>query len=213
MPVPAPSIQPSQPDYGAAEQRLLPQVEKGQQAVTEAYQKTEPAVEQARQGLTQELQQPSPAAPKLQDIPQYQPRQGTAQDINLFAGLLTAFASLASLRTREPLTAALNAAGAGMEGLHKGQLDQAKLEMEQFDKQMASAMRENEKTLAQYKAIIDSKKYTLSQKQAMLAVATSARDDAVAHAINERDGPMGMMKLMASLQDGAGAAETTAITC
>lgn len=136
-------------------------------------------VEARRDILQGELEKPMPEAPKLHDMPQFQPRQLSGEELTLFGGIAMALAGLGTKAMRGDLTMALNAAGSAMKGFNEGNLQQAKLDIENFQMKMREVIAQNHKMSEEYRAIIENRKLSLQQKEQMLRVAASSRDDQV----------------------------------
>lgn len=134
------------------------------------------------ESIQQEAITPPPAPPQLQSLPVFQPREITGQEKTQFAGVVAAIAGLAGLATRAPLTAALNSAGAAMEGYNKGSIQQADLDLKNFNMQMVRAKEQNDQTMQQYNAVMENKKYSLSQKMQLWRVIAAEKQDVLAQA-------------------------------
>jgi hypothetical protein len=102
-----------------------------------------------------------PPVPQLQQIdvarfappgPQYE------NPIAAFQNPMVILAGLGSLFTRRPLTTALNAGAAAMNGYHQGQKDVYEQNKAQFDEQLKVAMEQNRIELAKYKDAWDRKR-------------------------------------------------------
>lgn len=151
----------------------------GQKALNERLQPLQSQVE-ARRGVVQgELDKPLPEAPKLNDIPQFQPRQLSGQELSLFGGIAMALAGLGTKAMRGDITVALTAAGNAMKGYNEGNLQQSKLDMEQFKQRMDAVIAENHKMSEEYRGILENRKLSMLQKEQSLKVAAAARDDQV----------------------------------
>lgn len=136
--------------------------------------------DQATTALQQEISQPLPKTPTLEPVPQFHPKQITPEETQSFVAISTALAALASLATRAPLTSALNAAGAAMEGFHKGALDQANLDLKNFKTQADAAVARNNQQLQQYDAVLKNRNLAMSQKMSMLRVIAAKEQDEIA---------------------------------
>lgn len=151
----------------------------GQKALNAAMPAAQAKVEGARAAVQGELDKPLPQAPTLRDIPQYQPRQLDSKELLGFAGLAMALAGLGTKAMRGDITTALTAAGSAMKGFNEGNIQQGKIDLENFKKQMDSVIAENHKMSEQYRGILENRKLSLQQKDQALRVAAAARDDQV----------------------------------
>lgn len=107
---------------------------------------------------------------RLRPTPSFQPRQIDQQEMTNFAGVAMALAGLGAAVLRAPISAGLNAAGAAMKGFQQGNLQQAKLDIENFRTKMEEVKALNDTILKERQAIMDDRKLTLAQKQNMLRV-------------------------------------------
>src|SRR5512146_1140467 len=136
--------------------------------------------DQATTALQQEISQPLPKAPTLEPVPQFHPRTITPEETQSFVAISTALAALGSLATRTPITSAMNAAGAAMEGFHKGALDQANLDLKNFKAQADAAVQRNNQQLQQYDAVLQNRNLSMNQKMSMLRVIAAKERDEIA---------------------------------
>lgn len=77
-----------------------------------------------------------PPKPDLPKRPNTSPQEG----LSMWGALAIAFAGLASLRTRRPMTSALNAAGAAFQGMQAGQHEKAEQAFKQWEMDMKVAL-------------------------------------------------------------------------
>lgn len=120
-----------------------------------------------------------PQPPKMQAVPDFQPRQVDANEMMTFATLATAFAALGSKMTRTGITGALTAAGGAMKGFNEGNIQQAKIDADNFQMQMRSVIANNNKMLEEYSAVLNDRKLTLAQKMNMYNVLAHRYQDEI----------------------------------
>lgn len=158
--------------------------------------------QQATTDLQAEIGKPLPEAPKLEQVPKFQPRQISGEELTNFSALSTAIAALASLATRAPLTSALNSAGAAMESFHKGALDQANLDIKNFKTQADAAVARNNQALQEYNAVLKNRTLSMNQKMSMLRVIASKEQDEIALAQLKSGDLRAMLQLQEKRLDG-----------
>lgn len=125
------------------------------------------------------IEAPLPPLPKTQDITPFQPKQVSQNEMMNFGALAMGFASLAALGTRAGIAAALTGAAGAMKGYSEGNIAQAKLEMEQHDQTMKTALAQNAKLMADYDAVMKRRDLSLNDKLQMLKViAVRDKDEA-----------------------------------
>lgn len=117
-----------------------------------------------------------PAAPKLQDVPTA-PNSRFQDPMQVFLNPAVVMATLGSLFTRQPLIAAMNAAGSAMEGFHKGDVERVKLEREKWKDNVDRALKQNQIELEKYKVAMDKANLSITERSArMQAIAASVND-------------------------------------
>lgn len=153
-----------QKEIGALDERLGPLRQNVDQAVT---------------GVQQAGAQAMPPVPDLQPTPKYIPKELSQETMVNFGSLAMAFAALAGMRTRQPLTAAMNAAGAAMNGFSQGNIAQVKQDLEVFKAQSDSALASNRQMLAQYESILSNRRLTFAEKMAEYRMAADRYGDEI----------------------------------
>lgn len=119
-----------------------------------------------------------PTTPKLQTIPEFKPRQLDQGEMMGFAGLATALAAMSAKQARGNITTALSGAAGALTGFNTGNLEQSKLDIQNFDTQMKQAVNNNNQMLREYEAVLNDRKATLAQKmQAYSVVAHKYQDE------------------------------------
>lgn len=131
---------------------------------------------------------PNPPVPKLNDVPQFQGRQYDQDQAMLFGSLALAVAGLATKSVRGDIGLALNTAASAMKGFNEGNIEQAKIERENFNVKMRSVIEQNNTMLAEYEAVMKDRKLTLAQKQQRYQVlATKYQDEMALAALKKGD--------------------------
>lgn len=106
----------------------------------------------------------APSAPKLEDItppPDTEYRDPT-QALGSIASVL---AMLGSMKTRAPLTAALNSAASSMIGFHQGDKERAKLEREKWQDNLYRGLQQNQIELQKYMSELQKANFDMSKAQ------------------------------------------------
>ena len=127
--------------------------------------------------LQQTLGQPMPGRPNLNQLPTYTPKPYSQEDALGFAAIATAFMSLAGLRARQPLTAAMAAAGQAMNGYTTGRFAQVKQDLDVFRSEFTSGLAANRQMLEEYQSIINDRNTTRAEKMALYQVAATRWND------------------------------------
>lgn len=105
-----------------------------------------------------------PPLPQLQQVPQFQGRQVDSKEMLDFAGIAMILATLGTKAVKGDITLALNTAGAAMTGFNTGNLEQSRLDITQFNTKMNSVVADNNRMLSEYRAALEDRKLTISQK-------------------------------------------------
>ena len=90
-----------------------------------------------------------PKDPKL-TTPEAPPKQNFTDPIKAFQNPAVVIATLGSLFTRAPLTAAMNAGGAAMEAYHKGEAEQFAIKRDEWKENLDRAIQINKIELEKY---------------------------------------------------------------
>jgi hypothetical protein len=175
VPLPKPTI--LQP--GEEERQLV----QGFQTESEALPtRLEPIKQQMGQLETEMGAIQRPPTPELAEVPQFQPRQVDSGEMMAFATIATAFAALGARATRTGITGALTAAGSALKGFNEGNIQQAKIDAENFNTQMRATLAENNRRLSEYEAVVNDRKLTLAQKMQQYSVLAHKYSDEIAMA-------------------------------
>ena len=99
----------------------------------------------------------SPARPLFRQIrssstPTPPPKQDFTDPIKVFQNPAVVIATLGSIFSRAPLTAALNAGGAAMEAYHKGEAEKFALKRDEWKENLQLALEKNKIVLEKYNA-------------------------------------------------------------
>lgn len=124
-----------------------------------------------------------PPDPKLAP-PAPAPHQDFTDPIKAFQNPAVVIATLGSLFSRAPLTAAMNAAGAAMEAYHKGEAETFKLKRDEWKENFDRALEINKIELEKYQAAWRRSDAAVKDKMAeMLAVAAGQKNETMIAAI------------------------------
>ena len=120
---------------------------------------------------------PIPPDPKFKDIPK--PEKFDYSDpIKVFQNPAVVLATLGSLFSRAPLTAALNAGGAAMEAYHKGEADKFAQKKEEWKEALDQSIKQNEVELERYNVAWKKSDAVVKDKLAqMQALAAGVKDE------------------------------------
>lgn len=147
----------------------------------------------AMQPVPQQVQQPQqpqmpdvrppplPSLPRYQDIPP-SPQHEFSDTINVFKNPAVVLATLGSLFTRAPLTAAMNAGGAAMEAYHKGDQETAQLKQKEWEQAARQAEQQNKIELEKYKEAWERRDVDVKQKFAEMAALAAGYKDSLINA-------------------------------
>ena len=122
----------------------------------------------------------SPTAPQLAPIQQFQPRQVDSGEMMTFATIATVLASLGARATRTGITGALTAAGGAIKGFSEGNIQQAKIDAQNFTTQMQATLAHNNQMLSEYQNVLADRKLTLAQKMQQYSVLAHKYSDEIA---------------------------------
>jgi|SRR5580658_180391 hypothetical protein len=118
-----------------------------------------------------------PGAPKLQNVPQPPPKFEYQDTMQVFQSPAVLLAALGSVFTRAPLTAAMKAGAAAMEGFHNGQKEVADLHLEQWKAATDYAIKQNQVEMQRYNAIMENSRLSIADKQARMQAIAAANQD------------------------------------
>lgn len=104
----------------------------------------------------------SPESPKLQDIKDV-PDAQYKDPMQALGSMGTILAIFGSLKTRAPLTSALNSAAAAMQGFHKGDQEAVKLEREKWHDGMEKALKQNDIEMQKYTNALTAAKFDIAK--------------------------------------------------
>ena len=100
-----------------------------------------------------------PKAPKLELAPEFK----NTSPMEAFGSVATAFALLASMKTRQPLTSGLNAAGDAMRSLKEGNIQDYQLKMQEWKDHTDMALKQFDVENKQFQNIIAKKNLTQAE--------------------------------------------------
>jgi hypothetical protein len=117
-----------------------------------------------------------PGVPKLQNVTP--PPKFEYQDtMQVFQSPAVLLAALGSIFTRAPMTAALKAGAAAMEGFKNGQKEVADLHLEQWKASMDYAQKQNAIEMERYKAVMENSRLSIADKAARMQAIAAANQD------------------------------------
>ncbi len=126
---------------------------------------------------------PVPADPKLENLPQ-PPKQNYTDPIKAFQNPAVVIATLGSLFTRAPLTAAMNAGAAAMTAYHKGEAEVFAQKREEWKEKMDEAIKQNGIELEKYNVAWKKSDAAVKDKMAaMMANAAGQKNEVMIAAI------------------------------
>ena len=120
---------------------------------------------------------PIPRDPNFQPIPKA-PVQDFTDPLKVFQNPAVVLATLGSLFSRAPLTAALDAGGAAMEAYHKGEAEKFTLKRDEWKEAVEASKAQNEIELQKYNAAWKKSDAAVKDKLAeMQAIAAGVKDE------------------------------------
>jgi hypothetical protein len=173
----------------------------GLQSILAPYQQKIAANNQEIKKTSNEIESiPHRQAPAMQPVPQQNPLQEQAQDpdslFSVFKNFGPILASLGSLKSRQPLTAALKSATGMIQGYHQGQTEAAEAHQKAWKEQVDAAMKQNQQELEQYRAVLEDDRLTMEEKQAKITGLMAANRDEIGQATLEAKGFDGWQKTL-----------------
>ncbi len=127
-------------------------------------------------------------APALDPIEPMPANHIAPKEFSGFTGTVVALAALASLSSREPLTAALNALSAGVRGYAQGNLEAGKREMARWSAETQRAIALNKQQLEAYQGVLENNRLSIAKKMAEIKIkALEFRDHMTLQSIESRD--------------------------
>jgi len=128
-----------------------------------------------------------PADPQFHKLPD-QPDSQYKDPMQALGSMASALALFGSLRTRAPLTAALNSAAGAMQGFHKGDQERVKLEREKWNDELNKALKQNQEELQRYHAALEGSQFDLTKASSKFRViAAETQNHAMLAAIESGD--------------------------
>ena len=165
---------------------------------------TEMARLAAYQDRIEKLASRHTAVPKDPNLvkPEEPPKQNFTDPIKAFQNPAVIIATMGSLFTRAPLTAAMNAGGAAMEAYHKGEAEQFAIKRDEWKENLDRAIQLNKIELEKYDAAWKRSDAAVKDKMAeMQAIASGMKNEAVLAAIRNAD-PDRVMGIYENLRKG-----------
>lgn len=178
QPVPAPQLPKPQPLVQSAEEKSL--LGKYQHETQDLEQRLKPIEAEKSQLATEIGSVQAPPAPQLEQVPQFQPRQLDQGEMLTFAAVATAFAGIAARAVHGDIATALNGAAGAIKGFNEGNLQQAKLDIANFNTKMGAVLQKNNQMLTEYRTALEDRKLTLAQKMNQWRLVSAKYDDEIA---------------------------------
>lgn len=119
----------------------------------------------------------APDAPNLEKLPD-SPDTQFKDPTQALGSMASVLAILGSLMTRAPMTAALNAGAAAMQGFHKGDTRRVQLERTKFHDELEKGLRQNQEEMQKYSAALQKANFDMSKSHGeMTALAAEFKDE------------------------------------
>lgn len=151
-----------------------------------------------------------PVAPKLEKVPdKFQYTGMSNEDMQAQLGVLFAFSALTGAMTRTPMTAAMKAYGAGIQGLMQGDQLAYKRGAEDFDRNMKAAIAKNQEAVSEYKLAMDRNAGDIGNMMNEWKLIAAKHQDTVMQANIERQDAETMMRHIESVAKMTDQAEKT----
>ena len=144
---------------------------------------------------------------KLQDLPDA-PNSQLRDPTQALGSLGTILAIFGSMKTRAPMTSALNSMAAAMKGFHQGDQERVKLETAKYQNDFKKALQQNQIEMQRYVQSLEKNKFDMEKAQAEFRVFAIEDGNQTMHdAINAGDYTKQAAILSASLNAGMKGAE------
>jgi hypothetical protein len=128
-----------------------------------------------------------PAKPKQEKLPDA-PDTQMQDPIKAMGSVGSLIAILGSLKTRAPMTSALNAAAASMKAYHQGDMEAAQLEREKWKDNFEKALKSNQEEMQQYTAALQESQFDITRAQAKLrTIAAQQQNNSMLAAVEAGD--------------------------
>lgn len=109
---------------------------------------------------------PAPKSPDLKDVPEA-PKGEYRDPMQSMGSLASVIAMFGSLKTRAPLTSALNSAAASMQAFHKGDKERVELERANWHNKLEEGLKQNQIELDKYTLALQSNKFDIEKSRPM----------------------------------------------
>ncbi len=148
--------------------------------------------------------------PNLKDLPGA-PNQKFQDPTQVLGSLGTVLAIFGSMKTRAPMTSALNSMAAAMKGFHQGDQEAIKLNTEKWQNDFKTALAQNQIEMQKYTTALEKNKFNMESAQSELRVlAVQMQDKQMHDAIEQGDYTKQSAIFSARLNAGMKGAETLA---
>lgn len=112
----------------------------------------------------------TPEAPKLKDLPDAPKDSYQSNPMMALASIGTVLAVIGSLKTRAPLTSALNSAAASMNAYHEGDMERVALEHQKWKENLEKGLRQNQLEMDRYTQALEQSKFDITKAQGAFRV-------------------------------------------
>lgn len=109
---------------------------------------------------------PAPKSPDLKEVPEA-PKGEYRDPMQSLGSLASVIAMFGSLRTRAPLTSALNSAAASMQAFHQGDMERVKLERANWHDKLEEGLKQNQLELDKYTLALQANKFDMEKSRPM----------------------------------------------
>ena len=147
---------------------------------------------------------------KLQDVPDA-PNQKMQDPTRVLGSLGTILAIFGSMKTRAPMTSALNSMAAAMKGFHQGDQEAIKLNTQKWQNDFKKALAQNQIEMQRYTQSLEKHKFNMEAAQADFRLFSIEDGNQAMHdAVERGDFQAQFAHINANLNSGMKAAETWA---
>lgn len=134
------------------------------------------------QGEMQTVSGQMPTPPALNQVPQYQRKERGGEEMMVFAGIAMALSAIGGRAAGADIATVMNAAGSAMDGFAKGDLARVEQDIKTFNTTKQAVIDENNRMLAEYKAVLEDKTRTMQQKMQEFQIISAKYKDEIGEA-------------------------------
>ena len=138
--------------------------------------------------LNEAMQQiKAPKEPELPETPAA-PTQKYQDPTQAIGGLSSVLSMLGGLKTRAPLTSALNSAASAMKAFHQGDVERAQLERQNWEDKLREGLMNNQREMQKYTTALQKANFDINKAQsAFRVIAAEEQNNSMHAAIEARD--------------------------